>query len=563
MIAKVNYVEKKVFDVKKGYDAFLSSVDDKAVVTGQFTTGTTFCLTKEDVDANVFSTINTMIVKKETNEEKELDLHAPVTEAAYSKAIADCIAPFVKKKIASTFCIFNDNTKVQQFSVITKAGSAFVHEDNEPNFSFDKADDALPEKYLIYVNAAHNNNKFYRMVDLKNGTWGAYYGRVGTRQNECGYSTHVDVPYVYPMYMYYIKLYEKLEKGYSDVTALHKKMNEIVVTKHTFAGISDALVDDLVKRLTAYAQAKIQDSYTVKSEDVTEKMIEEAEKVLDSLAKATTVARFNSLLLELFKIIPRRMDGVNGVKNCMAKSDADFQDIIYREDSLLTVMKTAVSAAQKQKGLKDDETNILDAMGLEIYPATDKQKEAVLKHLGDTLKPKVKQVYRVINKTTQKRFDTWLDTHRDVNGKKPKVKQFWHGSRNENWWSIMTNGLALNPNRFRQNVVITGKMFGNGLYFAPSSAKSFNYTSFHGTSWANGHATTAFMALYATAYGDPYEVFSWNGSWAGYNYNRLQQEHPGAGCVHAKASQGMLRNDEVIFYNESQTTINYIVEFSD
>ena len=106
-------------------------------------------------------------------------------------------------------------------------------------------------------------------------------------------------------------------------------------------------------------------------------------------------------------------------------------------------------------------------------------------------------------------------------------------------------------------------MFGNGLYFAPSSAKSFNYTSFHGTSWANGHATTAFMALYATAYGDPYEVFSWNGSWAGYNYNRLQQEHPGAGCVHAKASQGMLRNDEVIFYNESQTTINYIVEFSD
>ena len=203
-------------------------------------------------------------------------------------------------------------------------------------------------------------------------------------------------------------------------------------------------------------------------------------------------------LLELFKIIPRRMNGVNAVANNMAKTDADFQNIINREDSLLSVMKTAVKMDSKKKDLtKDDEKNVLEAMGLEIYPATDKQKDSVLAHLGDSLKPKVKQVYRVINKKTQKRFDTWLNDHRDVNGRKPMVKQFWHGSRNENWWSIVTNGLALNPNRFRSNVVITGKMFGNGLYFAPSSAKSFNYTSFRGTSWAGGTANTAFMALYA------------------------------------------------------------------
>ena len=305
---------------------------------------------------------------------------------------------------------------------------------------------------------------------------GAYYGRVGTEQGESCYSTHVSVPHVYPMYMYYIKLYEKVEKGYTDVSNLHKKMDEIVMVKHNFAGISDALVASLVKQLTNYAQAKIKDSYTVKSEDVTEEMIKEAEKVIDKLANVKTVRTFNKYLLELFKIIPRRMNGVNAVANNMAKTDADFQN---------------------------------------------------------------------------------------TNGRKPVVKQFWHGSRNENWWSIVTNGLALNPNRFRSNVVITGKMFGNGLYFAPSSAKSFNYTSFRGTSWAGGTANTAFMALYATAYGTPYEVFSWNGNWAGYNYSRLQNDCKGAGCVHAKADKGMLRNDEVIFYNEDQTTINYIVEFGD
>jgi len=40
------------------------------------------------------------------------------------------------------------------------------------------------------------------------------------------------------------------------------------------------------------------------------------------------------------------------------------------------------------------------------------------------------------------------------------VRLFWHGSRNENWWSIINTGLVLRPT----NAVITGKMFGYGIY---------------------------------------------------------------------------------------------------
>ena len=71
-------------------------------------------------------------------------------------------------------------------------------------------------------------------------------------------------------------------------------------------------------------------------------------------------------------------------------------------------------------------------------------------------------------------------------------------SRNQNWTSIIINSLKLNP-----DAIITGKMFGNGVYFAPSSMKNWNYTSYRGTSWANGDADVAFMGLYATAYGTP------------------------------------------------------------
>ena len=38
------------------------------------------------------------------------------------------------------------------------------------------------------------------------------------------------------------------------------------------------------------------------------------------------------------------------------------------------------------------------------------------------------------------------------------TKLLWHGSRNENWMSIISNGLLLNP-----NAVITGKMFGKRI----------------------------------------------------------------------------------------------------
>ena len=69
----------------------------------------------------------------------------------------------------------------------------------------------------------------------------------------------------------------------------------------------------------------------------------------------------------------------------------------------------------------------------------------------------------------------------------------------EQFGSIIRQGLLLNP-----NAVITGKMFGNGIYFAPSARKSFGYTSCSGSYWARGNDNTGFMGLYATAYGDPY-----------------------------------------------------------
>lgn len=190
--------------------------------------------------------------------------------------------------------------------------------------------------------------------------------------------------------------------------------------------------------------------------------------------------------------------------------------------------------------------DVFASVDIEVFPATDKQVEEVKSRISDSLKHKVKHIYRVIDKNKKANFDNYLKKNNIK-----KVKCYWHGSKNENWLSIMMNGLKLNP-----NAAITGKMFGQGIYFAPSSAKSWGYTSYYGSRWANGKDNTAFMGLYATAYGKPYDCNS------AYNYTEsfLKQNH--CNCVHAHAGP-QLYNDEIIFYNEDAILLNYIVEFED
>lgn len=478
----------------------------------------------------------------------------------YGAAVAAAIEPFVKDRRQATAEIRNDGRQViHRLAIVPKGGTVMVTENGADTIPlmvrFKENQEKLPEKYLVMVNPEKNNNKFYRMVDLGRRTWGAFYGRIGESQGESVYSSHVSKPYEFPDYMYAIKLQEKLLKGYRDMTAYHGESHVKKQEPAEFAGIEDKTVAAFVDRLMQFAQNTIRTHYTVASDDVTLEMIQKAKEELTALREANTLERFNKHLLSLMHIIPRRMDGAkeNGVAAMMAKTINDFAEIILREESLLDVMEGQVKVNEQRQKQSKEKMDLLGAMGIELYVATPDQIEHVKKHLGDTLKSKLRNVYRAVNKRTQKAFDEYINAQ-EKQGVKVTVKEFWHGSRNENWVSILQNGLVLKP-----DAIITGKMFGQGIYFAPSAAKSWGYTSVG--KWTKGQANTALMALYATAYGTPYEVYRHSSRWYDYNYQRLQNEHPGCLCVHAKADQGMLYHDEVIFYREDQMTISYICEF--
>lgn len=401
----------------------------------------------------------------------------------------------------------------------------------------------MPEitpRHLVMVTAGANNNKYYDMTP-HGDSWTATYGRIGS-----GSQTRT-----YPMSQWNSKYNEKINKGYVDQTDLVKDLISTEKQKQSeYKEIENKVIAEIVERLQAMARKAISENYTISSNKVTQAMVDEAQTILTSLLSIEDKSEFNNTLLKLFTVIPRKM---GSVRSYIAQDDTQFAKIISREQDLLDIMKGQVVQKQVIEEVKDDkplyDRTILEQLGLEFEECTVEDVARIKVALG-SCSDKYHKAWKVKNIRTQKRFDDFV---KDNNIK--DVRLLFHGSRNENWWSIINSGLVLRPT----NAVITGKMFGYGIYYAPKAKKSLGYTSLSGSYWANGNSSSGFMALMDVAYGKPYDVHSFESRFHTFDYAALQKACPGANCLHAHEGS-MLRNDEIIVYKEEQCTIKYLVE---
>jgi poly [ADP-ribose] polymerase len=392
------------------------------------------------------------------------------------------------------------------------------------------------------VTATANNNKYYKMIPHGDG-WTAEYGRVGASPQKREYS----------MSQWNSKYNEKVRKGYVDQSEL---VEDLIVTekkeKSIYSEIENKAIAEIIDRLQSMARKAISDNYTISSNKVTQAMVDEAQDILTSLIEITDVEEFNKTLIKLFTTIPRRMGYVG---DYLAESDKDFGRIIQKEQDLLDVMKGQV--VQKQVIDEDSESEcdiqldetILEKLGLE-FEECDAGDVAKIKVALGSISDRFYKAWRVSNLKTKQRFENYVK-----NNEISEIKLLFHGSRNENWWSIINSGLVLKPT----NAVITGKMFGYGIYYAPKARKSLGYTSLSGSYWAKGDSSSGFMALMEVAYGKPYDVYSFDSKYYSFDYEKLQQTCKGANCLHAHAGS-MLQNDEIIVYKEEQCTIKYLIE---
>ena len=396
--------------------------------------------------------------------------------------------------------------------------------------------------YLIMVTTA-NNNKFYNCFP-EGDTFRVEYGRVD--------STVTTVRY--PMRDWDKKIKEKLKKGYKDITDLKADLVSEAVAKNpdeNYKKIENEAIRKIVDTLQSLAKETVRKNYTIAASAVTQAMIDKAQEIINDLSTdGLGVNEFNNTLLRLFEAIPRRMTKVN---DYLSKSTDEFAKILQREQDLLDVLAGQVYVKPdvvKKEHVEPGEQTILEELGL-VFEECDDNDIKLIKKLMNESKDKFRNAWRVKNLKTQEMFDKFVA---DNNIKDTKL--LFHGSRSENFWSIIKTGLLIRPS----NAVFTGAMFSSGIYFAPKCQKSIGYTSLAGSYWAGGHSNKAYMAIFEVAYGTPHVIYQHDSSCYNYNYDVLQSKNPKCHCLHASASKGMLRNDEIVFYRTDQMTIKYLIE---
>ena len=432
--------------------------------------------------------------------------------------------------------LFPGSNIMQAVYKITKRGT--YKEDGKtypsmyvPTIIFGPGLDSLPEGtpcgkcYLTCVHPESNNYKAYE-IETQGDKIICRYGSIDDMSH--GKAKTVE----YKSDLYWVRYYEKLSKGYIDQSEiLYTDEEETKPTeRHLF---SHPLYEELYK----YSKQMVS-GILLNPMKITRRQVDECRKLWNSLGEQTDVKGFNKILEKLVALSPRvRRPLHDQVNMYFADSEKDFTKIIDFEDNLINAMEGSIAGTQS--------VSMENGQMLPILIEADEEVKAdILATLPRDIASRVEVVYKVIDIKRQQQFDLYCHKRKITN-----IQKLWHGSKNENWLSIIQNGLLLNP-----NATITGKMFGNGIYFAPNPKKAYGYTSCNGSYWAKGIADCGFMGLYDTAVGNPHYSTTW-GSSAEAETKRLDKD-----CLYAKKGTMGLYNDEVVFYNEKAVCLSYLVK---
>jgi len=387
---------------------------------------------------------------------------------------------------------------------------------------------------LIYVEVndgkTNQSNKYYKMTEIGGSTFNAEWGRVGCSSP----STKT-----YPMYDWDKVYKSKIKKGYKDVTSLRAE-NKIV---QKLMNVSKE-VEDFFSLIQSYSSNSVKDNYILSSKDVTPQMILEAQRIVDELSKRIkTRSGINDLLLELYKVIPRKMRDVRDHLISNNWDEKRIEKLIVSEQDTLDSMAGQVLA---QNVDSEGSGGLLEALGLSIEHVSDsKEIDRVKNMMGDKSRH-FYRLFKVTNKKTKDKYDLFKER---VNNE----QLLWHGSRNQNWYNIIQTGLLIRPS----GAIYTGSMFGDATYFSNMCRKAMNYTSLSGSYWAKGSDNRAFMALFNAKLGKQKHIYKHDHSCYSLNWDKINKE--GFDSVYAHGGADLI-NDEFCAYRTDQCTIKYIVE---
>jgi poly [ADP-ribose] polymerase 2/3/4 len=410
-----------------------------------------------------------------------------------------------------------------------------------------------------------NSNKFHKWV-RKGGEWEHTYGRVGTP----------GVSHLVSESRMQAKKRDALSHGYQQIEVAadagsgtvngpsivksdvrQKAIDEIAAGDKGLADLVGMLVDRNTREITSGTTLKVNTATGLFQTDggivVTRKVVDEARVLLGQIRDA---ARLAGTLGGNAHANPDQLacDYLMRIPTDIGRSRPTFTNVfpdiaaVDKQTQILDALLGSLDMLAKPAPVKDEPTvQAKRVWEVSLVPVDAKEFARVSKKFYDTaqgqhsavqagLKPK-----RAWNLSIAHMDKAFAEDGARIN----PHHELWHGTRVGNLLSILARGLIIPPWED------SGSMFGRGVYFAPASSKSLNYSWGH---WSgSGRDNTCYMLLNRVASGKDYTP-SGPGSW--------KQAPAGYDSVWARSGRSGVYNDEVIVYRPSQIRTTHLLEFS-
>lgn len=427
----------------------------------------------------------------------------------------------------------------------------------------------VEHKKFILTDAANNNNKFWEYTWHDDGRCDIRFGRVGaTGQTDSKNFTRKSLD---------TKIREKERKGYEEIKILAASTTSTSVKAATNATIKEAAMSQLAKGnstlhalITKLVEANKHELHVASGGQmsvnldtgmvttalgvVTKENIAAARILLAGIADGVTNALYDSKefmdnISKYLMLVPQKVGAKRGWHHDFIKNDTDLQ----RQNTMLDQLESSVDMAESRMNQAVIEENGGEAPKLFNSTLTLNTDPDVMKKITDLFLSTLNRghssrnlrpirIYEVSHEGMEKAWE-------NDGAKMKNIMRLWHGTRVFNVLSILKNGLIVPKSGGSYN--ITGRMFGDGLYFSDQSTKSLNYSQGY---WDGGAKdNNCFMFLFDVAMGN-YHVPSGSNS-------RLHQY--GHDSIFAQPGKSGIQNNEMIVFRLGQCVPRYLIEFSD
>lgn len=399
---------------------------------------------------------------------------------------------------------------------------------------------------LIYTDLVANNNKYWD-IELNGPTVITRWGRVGATS---GQSKSFPLGSEASAQAFFDKkIREKMKKGYTKQRTVATSGETVAVAqkvKIAHAGDKETsqLIDFLVKRnihqIEGMTSVRMEAGrLTTPLGPVTVEGLDEAELILGKMAAVSKPADLASLANAYMRIVPRNI----GMRRVDPAALFGTTSLLQKEQATIDSLRAVVNdladkanqATQSDPAVFETKLELVAAGSTEFVHLSKLFLKSQNRH-HTSAGLQLRRAWKMSIAAQEAAFETGLTP----------IMELWHGTQDSNLLSILKNGFIIpKPS---QGIKITGRMYGDGVYFSDQSTKALNYA---GGFWGGSGSQRPFMLLNDVAMGRQF----------------IAQRPFSGGCpkgydsTFAKAGSAV-RNNEMIAYRLSQIRSKYLCEFS-